>query len=237
MKDGRTHLKYKAENVVDLDTDVILAAEVYHGDRGDPSTIEDSVNAAQSHLNGAKTDCQIEEVVADKGYHSEECIETLQNETGMRTYIPEPSRKTDHTWTGKPESRQKAYRRNRRNTLGERGRRLQRLRSERVERTFAHICDTGGGRRSWLRGLEKVRKRYLSAAMAHNLGRIMRTLLGAGKPRHLAVLAERLCLACFDTIRRYRTTWASKTNPESTPGILQNNFVLVPPDQQLTVAA
>ncbi len=74
---------------------------------------------------------------------------------------------------------------------------MQRLRSERVERTFAHLCDTGGARRTWLRGLEKVRKRYLSAAMARNLGRIMRLLIGAGKPRHLAVLAERLCFIYF----------------------------------------
>jgi len=62
-----------------------------------------------------------------------------------------------------------------------------------VERSFAHLCDTGGARRTWLRGLQKVQKRYLSVAMAHNLGRILRSLLGAGKPRHLAVLAERLC--------------------------------------------
>jgi hypothetical protein len=197
MKDGRTHLKYKAENAVDLDTDVILAAEVYHGDCGDTTTIEDTVMTAQTHLNEAKTDCEIEEVVADKGYHSEECLDRLQNDSQKRTYIPEPDRKTNRTWKNKPARRQAAYRRNRRNTKGARGRRLQRLRSERVERTFAHLCDTGGARRTWLRGLEKVRKRYLTAAMAHNLGRIMRALVGAGKPRYLAVLAERLCLTYF----------------------------------------
>jgi hypothetical protein len=63
------------------------------------------------------------------------------------------------------------------------GKRLQRLRSELVERSFAHVCDTGGGRRSWLRGLENVRKRHLIAAAAHNLGLVLRKLLGAGKPR------------------------------------------------------
>lgn len=76
---------------------------------------------------------------------------------------------------------------------GKRGRKLQRKRSERVERTFAHLCDTGGARRTWLRGLEKVQKRYKMAATAFNLGRILRSLLGAGKPRHLAVLAESFC--------------------------------------------
>jgi transposase len=197
MKDGRTHLKYKAENAVDLDTEVILAAEVYHGDCGDTLTIEDTVMAAQTHLNEAKTDCEIKEVVADKGYHSEDSLDRLQNESHKRTYIPEQERKADRKWKNKPARKQAAYRRNRRNTTGVRGRRLQRLRSERVERTFAHLCDTGGARRTWLRGLEQVHKRYMTAAMAYNLGRIMRALLGAGKPRYLAVLAERLCFIYF----------------------------------------
>jgi transposase len=192
MKDGRTHLKYKAENAVDLETELILAAEVYHGDIGDTATIEDTVMTAQTHLNEAETDCEIEEVVADKGYHSEDSLDRLQHESRLRTYIPEKKRKKNRTWKNKAARRQAAYRRNRRNTTGVRGRRLQRQRSERVERTFAHLCDTGGARRTWLRGLEKVHKRYLTAAMAYNLGRIMRALLGAGKPRYLAVLAERL---------------------------------------------
>jgi transposase len=197
MKDGRTHLNYKAEHAVDLDTEIIVAAEVYHGDYGDTLTIEDTVNTAQTHLNEAETDCQIEEVVADKGYHSAESLDNLQNESNKRTYIPESQRKKNRKWKGKPPRREAAYRRNRRNTRGSRGRRLQRRRSERVERTFAHLCDTGGARRTWLRGLEKVQKRYLTAAIAHNLGQIMRSLLGAGKPRHLGELAGRLCFIYF----------------------------------------
>ena len=193
MKDGRFHLKYKAENAVDLETEVIVAAEVYHGDRGDTSTIEDTVNTAKTHLREAGTKCEVKEVVADKGYHSEEALDNLQNESNVRTYIPEQERKSHRKWTNKSERRESCYRRNRRNAQGNRGRRLQRLRSERVERSFAHLCDTGGSRRTWLRGLEKVQKRYMSAAMAHNLGRTMRKLVGAGKPRYAAVLAERFC--------------------------------------------
>ncbi|TWU15467.1 transposase [Allorhodopirellula heiligendammensis] len=191
MKDGRFHLKYKAENAVDLKTNVIVSAEVYHGDRGDTSTIEDTVNAAKVNLKKAGTDLEVEEVVADKGYHSEQALDDLQNKCNARTYIPEPERKGHRTWTDKTPEREGSYRRNRRNTKGNRGRKLQRLRSERVERTFAHLCDTGGARRTWLRGLEKVQKRYMSAAIAHNLGQVMRKLTGAGKPRYLAVLAER----------------------------------------------
>ncbi|HEX2239026.1 MAG TPA: transposase [Gammaproteobacteria bacterium] len=194
MKDGRTHLKYKVEHAVDLDTDLILAAEVYHGDNGDTQTIEDTVRAAQSHLHQAGTECAIEEVVADKGYHSEDSLDRLQNEAHQRTYIPERKRTKNRNWKGKPPRVKEAFHRNRRNMNGPRGRSLQRLRSERVERTFAHLCDTGGARRTWLRGLDKVQKRYKSTAMAYNLGRIMRSLLGAGKPRQFALLAERLCL-------------------------------------------
>ena len=189
---------------------MIVAAEVYHGDVGDTSTIEDTVNTAQSHLREAGSNREIKEVVADKGYHSEETLDALQNESNVRTYIPEPARKTNRKWIDKSPRRESSYRRNRRNTLGTRGRRLQRLRSERVERAFAHLCDTGGSRRTWLRGIEKVRKRYLSAAMAHNLGRIMRSLVGAGKPRYAAVLAERLCFIYFATqgvIRGIQRFW------------------------------
>jgi transposase len=204
MKDGRFHLKYKAENAVDLDTEIIVAAEVYHGDYGDTTTIEDTVLAAQTHLREAGTDHEIKEVVADKGYHSDEVLDNLQNESNVRTYIPEQERKNKRKWKGKSARREASYRRNRRNTAGERGRRLQRLRSERVERAFAHLCDTGGGRRTWLRGIEKVQKRYTTAAMAHNLGRIMRSLFGAGKPRYAAVLAERLGFAQLAIARPFR---------------------------------
>jgi len=193
MKDGRTHLKYKAENAVDLETEIIVAAEIYHGDQGDTTTIEDTIIAAQTHLNEAQTECEIEEIVADKGYHSDECLDQLQNDLGQRTYIPEKHRNGKRKAKGKSPQVNHSYYRNKRNAKGKRGRKLQRQRSERVERTFAHLCDTGGARRTWLRGLEKVQKRYKMAATAFNLGRILRSLLGAGKPRRLAVLAEAFC--------------------------------------------
>ena len=74
---------------------------------------------------------------------------------------------------------------NRRRTRGQRGRKLQRLRSERVERSFAHVCQTGGARRTWLTGIENVQKRYLLSAAAHNLGVVMRSLFKMGTPRGL----------------------------------------------------
>jgi len=89
----------------------------------------------------------------------------------------EPHRSSKRKRKNKPESTDASYRRNRRNTLDKRGRRLRRKRSERVERTFAHLCDTDGLRRAGLRGIEDVQKRFMSAATAYNLGRVMQSII------------------------------------------------------------
>ncbi len=57
------------------------------------------------------------------------------------------------------------------------------LRAEIVERSFAHILDRGGMRRTWLRGRENVQKRYLLHVAGHNMSLLMRQLIGAGTPR------------------------------------------------------
>jgi transposase len=185
MKDGTTHLAYKAEHVVDLDSDLILAAEIRPATDADQQTLVDSVLQAEENLQGAGMEqLRIEEVVADKGYHSVQTLELCQS-LGLRTYIPEPQRQTDWTWTDKPPEHQRAVLGNRQRMRRKKGKQLQRLRSERCERSFAHVCETGGMRRSWLVGLTEVAKRYLLAAAAHNLGRLLWKLLGIGKPRSL----------------------------------------------------
>src|SRR5215204_4231972 len=156
MKDGRTHLAYKAEHVVDLDTEMIVAAEIYHADQPDTQTLEDSVNAAQTNQHEAGSEQQIQDVVADKGYHANEQLTNLHEHTPYRTYIPEPQSPHDRVWTDKPPEQKAAVEANRRRMRGERGRRLQRQRSEKTERTFAHVCDTGGARRTWLIGIDKL---------------------------------------------------------------------------------
>jgi len=184
MKDGRTHMAYKAEHVVDLKTDLVLAAEIRPATAADTATMVDSVVQAQVNLEQAGSEKKIEEVTADKGYHAANTLE-LSEFVGFRTYIPEPKRKDDRVWTDKPAEFQRAVYNNRRRVRRKKGKQLQRLRSEHCERTFAHICDTGGMRRSWLRGLANVTKRYLIATAAHNLGRILRKLFGVGKPKVL----------------------------------------------------
>jgi transposase len=195
MKDGRTHWAYKAEHVVDLESELILAAEILPANQGDAQTLVDSVIAAQGNLKRAKIDVEIEEVVADKGYHSVQSIE-LSDDLGMRTYIPEPKpRHRTRRWTDKPSEFQRAVYENRRRMRRTKGKRLGKLRSERVERSFAHVCDTGGMRRSWLTGMTDVTKRYRVAAAAHNLARILRKLFGIGKPKALQGLSALVSLA------------------------------------------
>ena len=185
MKDGRTHLAYKAEHAIDRETEFLLSAQVYRADEADTQTLISSVTAAQENLDEAEAHGDIREVVTDKGYHSAntlaECHEW--NGLGLRTYIPEPKRRSRWDWVKRPWEEMIAVRANHRRVCGRRSKRLQRLRSERVERSFAHMCDTGGARRSWLRGLSKIQKRYSVHAAAHHLGLVMRKLFGFGKPR------------------------------------------------------
>jgi transposase len=185
MKDGTTHLAYKAEHVVDLDSEIITAAEIYHATQADSQTLEDSLHAAQTNQREAGSEQQITDAVADKAYHANEQLATLHEHTPYRTYIPEPELKHQRVWIDKPPEQKEAVYANRRRTRGERGRKLQRLRSEKTERTFAHVCETGGARRTWLTGIEKLRKRYLISAGAHNLSVLMRVLFNMGTPRGL----------------------------------------------------
>lgn len=183
MKDGRTHLAYKAEHAVDLDTELILAAEIYHADQSDQDTIEASMGSAEDNLIRGEVDAVPKEAVGDKGYYKTETLTDLEFSQGYRTYIAEPKFAGKRSWKNRTEADQTAARNNRRRQKGDRGKALHRRRSELVERSFAHVCETGGARRCWLRGLMQARKRYLMAAAAHNLGLILRKAFGMGKPR------------------------------------------------------
>ena len=193
MKDGRTHLAYKAEHTIDLETELILAAEVYPANEADAATIGPSISTAQSNVIAAESEANIEEGVADKGYYKNETLAELEFTEGLRTYIAEPKFKDRRNWKNKPGEQHQAVTNNRRRVKGNRGRALQRKRSERVERSFAHVCGTGGSRRTWLRSIEKVRKRYLMSAMARNLGLVMRSLFGFGTARSLQTEGDLAC--------------------------------------------
>jgi transposase len=142
------------------------------------------VTEAQKHLDRAGADATIEKAAADKGYHKNETLADCA-ECGIKAYIPEPDAKHKRRWTNKPPEHKTAVVNNRRRMSRDYGKRLQRKRSELVERSFAHVCETGGARRTWLHGLLNLRKRYTVVAAGRNLGLLMRKLFGIGKPRCL----------------------------------------------------
>ena len=185
MKDGRTHLAYKAEHALDVESELLVAAVIYRGDDADTETLPVTIELAREQLTAAEAPKQVEEAVADKGYHKADTLQTVHEVQGVRTYIPEQKYRGRRRWQDKPAEQQAIVYANRRRVRGKRGRQLGRWRSERVERSFAHTCETGAGRRSWLRGVVNVSKSYLGRAAAHNLAIIMLALFGFGTARSL----------------------------------------------------
>jgi transposase len=212
LKDGRTALAYKVEQAVDMETGAIVAVTTHGGAAADSATVAETLceaGEAVAELINVKNpegtypvaDGGIAEVVADKGYHSNQTMVEIK-ELGLRTYIAEPDRGA-RNWSGKAEERDAVYA-NRRRINGERGKRLQSQRGEKIERNFAHQFDTGGMDRLYLRGRENVHKKLLIQAAACNLALLLRSLHGAGKPRaahdlkSAAILALlRLTIALF----------------------------------------
>lgn len=206
LKDGRTRAAYKPEHVVDLETGAVVGVQVHAADRADSATLEESLEAAREHLEHVRagpgsSEETVEDdedvtdrkgkhcpprstaVVADKGYHKAALLRRLKEE-GYRTYIPDRRRKGTRRWTDKG-GRQTAaaFYENRARVSRGKGKALQRRRGEVLERTFAHVCETGGARRTRLRGRENVSKRYLLHVAGANLGLVMRSLFGSGTPR------------------------------------------------------
>jgi len=191
MKDGRTHLAHKAEHAVDLETGAVVAVTVQGADEGDTTTVKETFIEAAEQMEAVgkepAADEQMnapgwEEVVTDKGYHSGPVVEDLR-EIGVRSYLSEPKRKRQ-TWQGKRRQQAAVYG-NRRRIRGERGKQLLRRRGELLERTFAHVYDTGGIRRTHLRGHQNILKRLLLHVAAFNLSLVLRREAGAGTPRGL----------------------------------------------------
>jgi transposase len=189
LKDGRTHLAYKPEHAMDLDTGAVVAAEMQLADQGDTdqgdtATLPGTLASAARHLAAVEAAPSAEapaEMVADKGYHSRETLKSL-DDGPWKTRIAEPKRDGFLRWHGDDAAR-RAVVNNRTRLLSGVARAAFKLRAEVVERGFALILDRGGMRRAWLRGRENLHKRYLLHVAGYNLGLIMRLLTGAGTPR------------------------------------------------------
>ena len=213
MKNGSTHLAHKAEHAVDLSSGALLAVTVQGADQGDTTTIHQTLaeageavaeliehEAETAPAEKPKVNLRgVEEVVADKGYHSGAVVQDL-HAVDCRSYIPEPGRGR-RNWEGKQDEQKQVYA-NRRRVQGARSKRLQRTRSELTERSMAHMYETGGMRRVHLKGRDNILKRLLVHAGGFNLALIMRKLVGVGKPRRLQG-AFACILACFGLLFLY----------------------------------
>ena len=228
LKDGRTRLGYKAEHTTDLDTGAILAADIHPADASDSATMAESLDSARQNIvsdspspeghsgtsadddddgdpsgGSGGTDAQdpgprtAVDVVADKGYYKTSLLSELE-EAGFRPHISEPRRPHRRNLKKLSKVERRAVIENRRRGTRAKSKKLQRRRGEMLERTFAHVCETGGARRTRLRGRENVAKRYLMQAAAANLGLVMRTMLRAGTPRGWADL--RVTCALFSSM-------------------------------------
>ena len=144
--------------------------------------VETLVTAAEQVEAVLPAAAEVAEVVADKGYHSNETLVDLAA-VGVRSYIAEPDRGR-RSWKDASEARDRVYG-NRRRIRGKRGRRLLRRRGELVERPFAHLFETGGMRRVHLRGHSNIVKRLRVHVAGLNLGLLLRHAIGVGTPRGL----------------------------------------------------
>ena len=231
LKDGRTRLAYKPEHVVDLETGAIVAATVHGADVADPASVEVSLTEAETNLQTARGGAAAQpegsapkddrgdddpppgsspprrKVVADKGYHKATLLRRLKTQQ-YRTYIPERRQAGRRRWTDKGGTPTAvAFHQNRARGTRPLGKRYHRWRSERVERTFAHVCETGGARRTRLRGRANVAKRYLLQAAGANLALVMRTLYGLGTPRGWAERAQAPLVAFLGSVCALLRWW------------------------------
>src|SRR5205823_193607 len=222
MKDGRTHLAHKVEQAVDVETGAVVAVTVQAADQGDTQTVQETLCEAGEQVATVAGEAKSEgvnpegpqEVVLDKGYHSSEVLVKLA-EWQVRSYCSEPERGR-RSWKGKAEEQAAVYA-NRRRIRGERGKRLLRQRGEKIERSFAHLYETGGMRRVYLRRHPNILKRLLVHVAAFNLGLVMRKLFGKGTPRGLQGYRAALFLAI---LQRLSEIWALRRALE--------NFMMAP---------
>jgi len=190
MKNGSTHLAHKSEHAVDMTSGAVVAVTLQGADQGDTTTIHETLGQAKDNIRDVAKERTrrnrlnpLREIVADKGYHSNDTLRNLHEDHGLMTCISEPDRGR-RKWKDKP-AEQKAVYRNRQRIRSEKGIAHRKRRGEIVERTFAHCYETGAMRRTHLQHHENILKRLLIHVGAFNLSLLLRKTNGAGTPRGL----------------------------------------------------
>ena len=201
-KTGAIDMIYKPEHTVDLDTGAILQAEVRLGHEADQKDLAVHVLQAQVNINLAQDrpadSLTIQSATADKGYHAakrDEPTTAGRDPDGDLGSDQEP-----HLDKLSPEDA-KAVSAAKRSAGSESGKQLLKKRGMHLERSFAHVLDAGGARRTTLRGLENLNKRFKATAAIYNLSQLMRAIMGRW---HTETVGGRGKSPCFDIIP---TTW------------------------------
>jgi len=211
MKDGRTHLAHKAEHAVDMDSGAVVAVTMQGADQGDTETLPETLRETAENLAAVEQDEEaaakldenpMSKGVLDKGYHSNDTLMLLDT-IGMRAYVSEPDRgRRNWEGEGKEHARYCVYG-NRRRIRGDHGKALLRQRGEKVERTFAHVYETGAMRRTHLRHHDNILKRLLIHVGGYNLSLVLRKHCGIGKPRTLQDVYRKVQAALSTLFRPY----------------------------------
>ena len=147
----RSHMAYRPEHVVDLESGAVVSAVIHPADRGDTTTLATTLDDAQAKLcavrdkEGAPGIDEPFALVADKGYHSRNVLKDLPDSCTSR--ISEPKHKGRLRWKGDMDAWEAVYG-NRGRLKSEKGKALMRARGERVERSFAHCLELQIGRAS-----------------------------------------------------------------------------------------
>lgn len=222
-KDGATDMVYLPEHTVDLETGAIVQAQVLPGDHRDSEQLSERVIEAVVSVQVAQgtTDPEVvpQTLTADKGYFSLEEIGRLQELT-LKTVISDPRRGQRRMDKLGPAQRE-ILNRAQRSTRSKQGRALLRKRGQHIERSFAHVLDAGGLRRSTLRGLENLNKRHQIAAACYNLSQLLRRLYGIGTPKQWAARFW-LLIATFKAVllRQCRLSVTDSPNLSTTANYL-----------------
>lgn len=193
-KKGVTRMIYKPEHVVDLETGAIVHVELKPGDERDARGLADRIYEAAGRVSTAKApEAALEQMptdllVADMGYYDLPELEALQA-TGIRTAVPDPVAR--RRVGALPAAAQQVVRRAARTLRSATGTALMRQRGERAERTFVHVLDYGGARRTTLRGRDNILKQYLLRVCGFNLALLLRRVAGIGTLKQMCAASER----------------------------------------------
>ena len=194
-KDGACDMGYKPEHLTDLESGAIVRAEVRWGDAGDSEELSERVLEGCATLARVCEDPKQEKVgkslTTDEGYFSVEEVCALQGER-IRTVMGDPHETRRNKDKQCKVTRQTLHRANSA-VKSKSGKALLRKRGEHLERSFAHVLDHGGLRRTTLRGIKNLTKRQIAAAMIYDLSLLMRKVFGFGTPKQWAAQSL-LCL-------------------------------------------